>query len=67
MSMSAPQRTGSRDRQTDAGYDTGSRTVVSTNEARQAVTGHQVRWVLGAGLAAIVFAFAVLYVIFFVA
>ena len=35
------------------------RTVVSTNKARQAVTGNNVRYVLGFGLLAVVIAFAV--------
>jgi hypothetical protein len=43
----------------------GSRTVVPTEEARQGVTGHNVRYVLGIGLAAAVVAFAVLYAIYF--
>jgi hypothetical protein len=37
------------------------RTVVSKVEARQGVTGHNVRYVLVIGLGAIVIAFAVLY------
>jgi hypothetical protein len=43
----------------------GSRTVVPTEEVRQGVTGHNVRYVLGIGLAAAVVAFAVLYAIYF--
>lgn len=35
------------------------------NEARQAVTGHNVRYVLIVGLAAVVVAFAVIYAVFF--
>ena len=34
-------------------------------EARQGVTGHNVRYVLGFGLAEVVIAFAVLYVVYF--
>jgi hypothetical protein len=41
------------------------RTVVSTNQAREGVTGHNVRYVLGFGLAAIIIAFAVIYFIYF--
>jgi hypothetical protein len=42
------------------------RPVVTTeNRARQGVTGHGVRYVLGWGLAGIVIAFAVLYFVFF--
>jgi hypothetical protein len=36
-----------------------------TVEARQGVTGHHVRHVLGFGLAAIVIAFAIIYIIYF--
>jgi hypothetical protein len=41
------------------------RTVVSKTEARQGVTGHNVRYVLGFGLAAIIIAFAAIYFIYF--
>jgi hypothetical protein len=41
------------------------RTVVSTQQARQGVTGHNVRYVLGIGIAAVIVAFAALYVIYF--
>jgi hypothetical protein len=41
------------------------RTVVSKTEARQGVTGHNVRYVLGFGLAAVIIAFVVLYVVYF--
>jgi hypothetical protein len=41
------------------------RTVVPTQEARQGVTGHNVRYVLGIGLAAVIVAFAVLYAFYF--
>ena len=43
----------------------GQRTVVPTEQARQGVTGHNVRYVLGIGIAAAVVAFAVLYAIYF--
>jgi hypothetical protein len=39
--------------------------VKTTNEAREGVTGHNVRYVLGVGLAGIVIAFAVVYAISF--
>jgi len=42
------------------------RTVVPTEQARQGVTGHNVRYVLGIGIAAAVVAFAVLYALYFV-
>jgi hypothetical protein len=41
------------------------RTIVSKTEARQGVTGHNVRYVLGFGLAAVIIAFVVLYVVYF--
>jgi hypothetical protein len=41
------------------------RTVVPTQQARQGVTGHNVRYVLGIGIAAAIVAFAVLYAIYF--
>jgi hypothetical protein len=39
--------------------------VVPTQRARQGVTGHNVRYVLGFGLAGIVIAFALIYVVYF--
>jgi hypothetical protein len=41
------------------------RTVVSTNQARQGVTGHHVRYVLGFGLIGIIITFAVVYAAYF--
>lgn len=41
--------------------------VVSKTRARQAVTGHNVRYVLGFGLAGVVVAFAIVYFVFFAA
>ena len=41
------------------------RTVENATEARQGVTGHNVRWVLFASTAAIIVAFAAVYVAFF--
>ena len=45
--------------------DNQGRTVVPTQQARQGVTGHNVRYVLGIGLAAIIIAFVVIYLIYF--
>ena len=39
--------------------------IETPNEARQGVTGHNVRYVLLFGLAAVVLAFAVIYVVAF--
>ena len=36
-------------------------TVLETNEARQAVTGHKVRYVLAFGLAGVVLGFAIVW------
>jgi hypothetical protein len=41
------------------------RIVKKTNEARQAVTGNNVRYVLGFGLAGAVLALGILWIIFF--
>jgi hypothetical protein len=41
------------------------RTVVTTRQARQGVTGHNVRYVLGVSLAAIIIAFAAIYFVYF--
>jgi hypothetical protein len=40
-------------------------TVVTTREARQGVTGHNVRYVLGIGLAAIIVIFGALWLVYF--
>jgi hypothetical protein len=48
-----------------ASHDDNQRTVVSTREAREGVTGHNVRYVLGFGLIGIIVAFAVVYAIYF--
>ena len=39
--------------------------VVPKTEARQGVTGHNVRYVLGFGLVAVIVAFAALYFVYF--
>jgi hypothetical protein len=39
--------------------------VVPAPRARQAVTGHNVRYVLGFGLAAIIIAFIIVYLLYF--
>jgi hypothetical protein len=48
-----------------ASHDSEHRTVIPTQKARQGVTGHNVRYVLGLGLVAIIVAFAVIYAIYF--
>jgi hypothetical protein len=45
----------------DLDPDTEIRPVLSTTEARGGVTGHNVRYVLTAGLLAVVVAFAITY------
>jgi hypothetical protein len=49
----------------DADQKSSAQSATSTVRARQAVTGHNVRYVLGFGLAAVVIAFLVVYLIFF--
>jgi hypothetical protein len=39
--------------------------VISKTEARQGVTGHNVRYVLGFGLAAVIIAFAIVFYVYF--
>jgi hypothetical protein len=41
------------------------RIVVNTNEARQAEAGHNVRYVLGVGLASAVVVLALVYLLYF--
>jgi hypothetical protein len=53
------------DRPVSEQHQSEQRTVVPTQEARQGVTGHNVRYVLGISMAAVIVAFAVLYVIYF--
>jgi hypothetical protein len=48
-----------------ASHDSEPRTVVSTQEAREGVTGHNVRYVLGIGLVAVIVAFAIVYAVYF--
>jgi hypothetical protein len=48
-----------------ASHDDNQRTIVSTEEAREGVTGHNVRYVLGFGLMGVIVAFAVVYAIYF--
>jgi hypothetical protein len=44
---------------------TEQREVVSTTEARQGVTGQNVRYVLGFGLVGVIIAFTIIYLIYF--
>jgi hypothetical protein len=55
----------SQDRPVSEQQQSGQRTVVSTQQARQGVTGHYVRYVLGIGIAAAIVAFVVLYAVYF--
>jgi hypothetical protein len=56
LSMNAP---------TSKQVPAGDRTVLTKTEARQGVTGHNVRYVLGFGLAAVVIVFLAIYVAYF--
>ena len=60
MSMSYSQ-----DRPASEQRESEERIVVSTQHARQGVTGHNVRYVLGVGVAAVIVAFVVLYALYF--
>jgi hypothetical protein len=54
-----------RHRESDVNVSAGDAPVRSTTQARQAVTGHNVRYVLGFGVLAIIIAFAVVYGYYF--
>jgi hypothetical protein len=54
-----------QDRPESEQHQSEQRTVVPTQEARQGVTGHNVRYVLGISMAAVIVAFAALYAIYF--
>jgi hypothetical protein len=55
----------SRQRESDVNVSAGDAPVRSTTEARQGVTGHNVRYILGFGVLAIIIAFAVVYGYYF--
>jgi hypothetical protein len=55
----------SQDRPASEQRESKERIVVSTQHARQGVTGHNVRYVLGIGIAAVIVAFVVLYALYF--
>jgi len=55
----------SQDRPVHEQHQSEQRTVLPTQQARQGVTGHNVRYVLGIGIAAVIVAFVVLYAIYF--
>jgi Flp pilus assembly protein TadB len=47
-----------------ASHDDEHRTVAPTQQARQGVTGHNVRYVLGFGLIGVIVVFAVVYAVY---
>lgn len=49
----------------DNKFEPQQRPVVSAREARQGVTGHNVRYVLGFSLVALIVAFGIIWLIFF--
>ena len=55
----------SRQRDSDVNVSAGDAPVKSATEARQAVTGHNVRYVLGFSVLVIIIAFAVVYGYYF--
>jgi hypothetical protein len=62
MSTDEPRN---RQRESDVNVSAGDAPVRSTTQARQGVTGHNVRYVLGFGVLAIIIAFAVVYGYYF--
>ena len=48
-----------------ASHDTEQHKVITAQKARQGATGHNVRYVLGLGLAGVIIAFVVIYFIYF--
>lgn len=54
-----------RQRESDVNVSAGDAPVRSATQARQGVTGHNVRYVLGFGVLAIIIAFAVVYGYYF--
>jgi hypothetical protein len=49
----------------EADRSTAQQEVVPASRARQGVTGHNARYVLGFGLAAVIVAFVIVYLIYF--
>jgi hypothetical protein len=62
MSTGEPRN---RQRESDVNVSAGDAPVRSTTQARQGVTGHNVRYVLGFGVLATIVAFAVVYGYYF--
>ena len=54
------------DRQTAPQQQTTPRPVVPTPQARAGVTGHNVRYVLAFGMVAVILAFLIVYLVYFV-
>jgi hypothetical protein len=48
----------------EADRQTPQQPVISTTRARQGVTGHNARYVLGFGIGAVIVAFVILYVVY---
>ena len=48
----------------EADRQTATRDIIPTPQARQGVTGHNVRYVLGFSMAAVVIAFVIVYAIY---
>jgi hypothetical protein len=63
--MTLPEDSLATERAAQSDPENQERPVISTQRARQGVTGHNVRYVLGFGLAAIIIAFAVIYIAYF--
>ena len=66
MAGSAPDQCNRQDQHDRSDAPNNQRTVLPTQRARQGVTGHNVRYVLSFGIAAIVVVFAEIWLVFFV-
>jgi hypothetical protein len=65
MSSTADYRNGEHERSRAPEYGATPQVTETPTEARQGVTGHNVRTVLAVSLAALVIAFGVIYALFF--
>jgi hypothetical protein len=63
--MSSQEQTDTPQRREWSEQETVHRPVLPAQQARQGATGHNVRYVLGFGIAAIVIAFFVIWLVYF--
>jgi hypothetical protein len=62
---SAPDQYSRQDQLDSSDAPNNERTVLPTQRARQGVTGHNVRYVLSFGIAAVVVVFAAIWLVYF--